>query len=148
MTLWTPTHRGEAGSFTPTESDRLFRLVETYSLAARVPESAEAGDEWLAGPAVALGNRTPLEHLRNEAGWDAVQETDASTAIGDEWYDTLASVALRVPSVGILSGFRKFPTTRSAANQEVSPPPCAQAAALKGIIPDKPFQLLYRSRNT
>ena len=33
------------------------------------------------------------------AGWDAAQETAASTAIGDEWYDTLASVALRVPSV-------------------------------------------------
>jgi len=32
-------------------------------------------------------------------GWDSAQETAASTAIGDEWYDTAASVALRVPSV-------------------------------------------------
>jgi RES domain-containing protein len=32
-------------------------------------------------------------------GWDAYPETRASTDIGDAWFDTGQSVALRVPSV-------------------------------------------------
>lgn len=39
-----------------------------------------------------------LDSTRLPDGWDAVPETAASTAIGDEWFDTAASVALRVPS--------------------------------------------------
>lgn len=34
-------------------------------------------------------------------GWDAAIETAASTDVGDAWFDTRASVALRVPSVAI-----------------------------------------------
>lgn len=39
-----------------------------------------------------------LDIARLPDGWDAMPETAASTAIGDEWFDTAASVALRVPS--------------------------------------------------
>ncbi len=34
-------------------------------------------------------------------GWDAPEETTASTGIGDAWFDQQVSVALRVPSVVI-----------------------------------------------
>jgi len=64
--------RRSQGRFTPAESDRLFRLVETYGLATRVLESTGAADEWMASPAVALGDRTPLTYLRNEAGTQRV----------------------------------------------------------------------------
>lgn len=60
--------RRSQGRLTPAESDRLFRLVEMYSLATRVLESAEAADEWMGSPAAALDDRAPLEYMRNEAG--------------------------------------------------------------------------------
>lgn len=33
------------------------------------------------------------------AGWDSIEETKASTGIGDNWFDERISLALRVPSV-------------------------------------------------
>ena len=38
-------------------------------------------------------------------GWDASEETAASTGIGDAWFDQQISVALRVPSVVIRGQF-------------------------------------------
>ena len=38
-------------------------------------------------------------------GWDAPEETAASTGIGDAWFDGRVSVALRVPSVVIRGQF-------------------------------------------
>lgn len=60
--------RRSQGRFTPAESDRLFRLVEMYSLASCVLGSAEAADELMRSPAAAFGDRAPLEYMRNEAG--------------------------------------------------------------------------------
>ena len=38
-------------------------------------------------------------------GWDASEETTASTGIGDAWFDQGVSVALRVPSVVLRGQF-------------------------------------------
>jgi RES domain-containing protein len=38
-------------------------------------------------------------------GWDAYPETRASTDIGDAWFDTGQSVALRVPSVVVRGAY-------------------------------------------
>ena len=38
-------------------------------------------------------------------GWDAPEETSASTGIGDAWFDQRVSVALRVPSVVLRGQF-------------------------------------------
>jgi RES domain-containing protein len=42
-----------------------------------------------------------LEPQALAEGWDAPIETTTSTDIGDAWFDTRVSVALRVPSVAI-----------------------------------------------
>lgn len=60
--------RRSQGRFTPTESDRLYRLVELFDLASTVLEGVEAAAEWMSSPAVALSGRTPLEYAHNEAG--------------------------------------------------------------------------------
>lgn len=47
------------------------------------------------------------EHLPR--GWDALPETTASQAIGNDWYDRQASVVLRVPSVVVTPQLRPDP---------------------------------------
>ena len=64
----TLTRRRSEGQLSPAESDRLYRLVALYTRAADVLESVEAADEWMTSPAIALGDHTPLEYARNEAG--------------------------------------------------------------------------------
>ncbi|MEX2535647.1 MAG: antitoxin Xre/MbcA/ParS toxin-binding domain-containing protein [Trueperaceae bacterium] len=60
--------RRRQGHLTPVESDRLYRLVDLYAEATRVLDGIEAVNEWMQSPAVALGDRTPLEFAANEAG--------------------------------------------------------------------------------
>ena len=69
----TLTRRRSEGQLSPAESDRFYRLVDLYAQAADVLESVEAADEWMASPALALGNRRPLEYARNEAGAKRVE---------------------------------------------------------------------------
>ena len=64
----TLTRRRSKGQLSPAESDRFYRLVDLYARAADVLESVEAADEWMTSPALALGNRRPLEYARNEVG--------------------------------------------------------------------------------
>jgi len=66
--------RRSHGHLTPVESDRLFRLIALYAQAADVLESIEAADEWMHSPAVALGDKTPIEYAMNEAGAKRVEQ--------------------------------------------------------------------------
>lgn len=66
--------RRSEGRLKPDESDRLYRLTHLYALAADVLGSAEGAREWLATPAIALGEHTPLEVARNEAGAQRVED--------------------------------------------------------------------------
>ena len=60
--------RRSSGRFNAEESDRLYRLISLYLQAANVLESAEAADNWMNSPALALGDYTPLAYAQNEAG--------------------------------------------------------------------------------
>ena len=60
--------------FSASESDRLYRLIDLYSQAADVLGSLEAAREWMTGPAVALGDQTPLSYATNEAGAKRVEQ--------------------------------------------------------------------------
>ena len=66
--------RRSHGQLTPVESDRLFRLIALYAQAADVLESIEAANEWMHSPAVALGDKTPIEYAMNEAGAKRVEQ--------------------------------------------------------------------------
>lgn len=66
--------RRNHGYLTPIESDRLFRLIHLYMQAADVLGSIDAADEWMHSPAVALGDKTPLEYARNEVGAKRVEQ--------------------------------------------------------------------------
>ena len=58
----------------PEESDRLYRLVQLYGLAADVMGNEDAGKDFMTTPARALAGRTPLETVRNEAGAKQVED--------------------------------------------------------------------------
>lgn len=60
--------------FSVLESDRLYRLIDLYSQAADVLGSLEAASEWMTGPALALGDQTPLAYATNEAGAKRVEQ--------------------------------------------------------------------------
>ena len=66
--------RREQGRLLPEESDRLYRLVQLYGLAADVMGSDTAGRTWMTQPARALDGRTPLETIRNDAGARQVED--------------------------------------------------------------------------
>jgi putative toxin-antitoxin system antitoxin component (TIGR02293 family) len=66
--------RRSHGRLTPVESDRLFRLIALYSQAADVLGSIDAADEWMHSPAVALGDKTPIEYAMNDAGAKRVEQ--------------------------------------------------------------------------
>jgi putative toxin-antitoxin system antitoxin component (TIGR02293 family) len=65
--------RRREGQLNSIESDRLYRLIDLYADAVEVLDGIEAADEWLRSPAVALGDRTPLEYSVNEAGTQRVK---------------------------------------------------------------------------
>lgn len=66
--------RREQGRLLPAESDRLYRLVQLYGLAADVMGNEDAGKAWMTTPARALAGRTPLDTVRNEAGARQVED--------------------------------------------------------------------------
>jgi putative toxin-antitoxin system antitoxin component (TIGR02293 family) len=74
ITARTFERRRREGRLKADEGDRFFRLVHLYSLAADVLESAEDAREWMSSPKTALGNRSPLELARNEAGAQSVED--------------------------------------------------------------------------
>lgn len=55
-------------------SDRLFRIARLFKLAEEVLEDKEAANRWLHRPQSGLGERTPLELMKNEAGAREVEE--------------------------------------------------------------------------
>jgi putative toxin-antitoxin system antitoxin component (TIGR02293 family) len=55
-------------------SDRLFRIARLFKLAEEVLEDKEAANRWLHLPQSGLGERTPLELMKNEAGAREVEE--------------------------------------------------------------------------
>ena len=54
--------------------DRLYRLVNIYSLTRKVFDASSAAREWMHQPQVGLGGRTPLDFLRTEAGAREVED--------------------------------------------------------------------------
>ncbi len=66
--------RREQGRLLADESDRFYRLVQLFGLAADVMGSEEAGSAWMNAPARALDGRTPLETSRNDAGARQVED--------------------------------------------------------------------------
>ncbi len=74
----------EDKQFSAPESDRLYRLIDLYSQAANVLGSLEAANEWMTGPAVALGDQTPLAYATNKAGAKRVEQL--LTRIDDDVY--------------------------------------------------------------
>ena len=73
MSPRTLTRRRGEGRLSPAESDRLYRVVALYALAADVLGSVEAADEWMTSPAVALNDAAPLDYSRNAAGAKRVE---------------------------------------------------------------------------
>src|SRR5262245_60669465 len=58
-----------AGTLSPDESDRVYRVAAAYRSALQLFEGdAESARRWLDEPAKALGQETPLQHLATEAG--------------------------------------------------------------------------------
>ena len=55
-------------------SDRLFRIARLFKLAEEVLEDKEAANRWLHRPQSGLGERTPLDLMKNEAGAREVEE--------------------------------------------------------------------------
>jgi putative toxin-antitoxin system antitoxin component (TIGR02293 family) len=66
--------RRSEGRLTREESDRVFRLVRIYALAADVLGGVAEAREWMAAPASALDDRTPLATTRNDAGARQVED--------------------------------------------------------------------------
>ncbi len=55
-------------------SDRLYRIARIFTLAEEVLEDKESANHWLHRPQSGLGERTPLELMKNEAGAREVEE--------------------------------------------------------------------------
>ncbi len=55
-------------------SDRLYRIARIFALAEEVLEDKEAANRWLHRPQSGLGERTPLELMKNEVGAREVEE--------------------------------------------------------------------------
>lgn len=66
--------RKKAGRLNSSESDRLFRLVNLLALAADVLGDVADAREWMSTPKLALGNETPIDYARNEAGARSVED--------------------------------------------------------------------------
>jgi len=55
-------------------SDRLYRIARIFTLAEEVLEDKGAANRWLHRPQSGLGERTPLELMKNDAGAREVEE--------------------------------------------------------------------------
>ncbi|MBL1260565.1 MAG: DUF2384 domain-containing protein [Thiotrichaceae bacterium] len=55
-------------------SDRLYRIARIYTLTEEVLEDKGAANHWLHRPQSGLGERTPLELMKNDAGAREVEE--------------------------------------------------------------------------
>ena len=67
--------RRKAGRLSPQESDRLFRVVTTWSTVLQLFDGDRAeATRWLTTPARGLGGSTPLDFLDTEAGARQVQD--------------------------------------------------------------------------
>ncbi len=55
-------------------SDRLYRIARIFTLAEEVLEERESANRWLHRAQSGLGERTPLELMKNEAGAREVEE--------------------------------------------------------------------------
>jgi putative toxin-antitoxin system antitoxin component (TIGR02293 family) len=66
--------RGSGKKLTLEESDRIFRMVKIFALAAKVLESEEMARRWLHKPQRGLGGKVPIETIRTEAGAEEVQD--------------------------------------------------------------------------
>ncbi len=58
----------------PVASDRLFRLARIFAFAMEVLGSTEQAREWLHTPQIGLGERTPLDMIKTEAGAQEVED--------------------------------------------------------------------------
>ncbi|GBE09802.1 hypothetical protein BMS3Bbin12_00644 [bacterium BMS3Bbin12] len=67
----------------PAESDRLYRLARTLTLASEVLGDDAAAREWLKTPNRALGGDRPLDLLDTEPGVRAVEDVLDRAAWGD-----------------------------------------------------------------
>lgn len=74
ITERTLARRRTEGRLKPEESDRFYRLVDLYALAADVMGSGEEAQEWMCTPKSALADRSPLQAARNVAGARSVEE--------------------------------------------------------------------------
>ena len=66
--------RSRREKLTIEESDRILRLMRVLSLAEDVYESRERALRWLRRPNPRVGNRSPLELLKTDAGARIVEE--------------------------------------------------------------------------
>lgn len=65
----TMARRKKNGRFSPTESERLFRLASIHERAVRLfDEDVAAAISWLDSPCKALGGATPLDFTKSELG--------------------------------------------------------------------------------
>ncbi len=60
--------RGESGTLTPVESERLYRIARLFRKSTSVFESEEEARSWLKRPQMRLGGKVPLEIARLEPG--------------------------------------------------------------------------------
>ncbi len=63
--------RGQA--FSPSESERLLRVIRVRKMAQEIFDSDDAVAEWMTLPDTALGGRTPLEMLATDVGTSRVE---------------------------------------------------------------------------
>lgn len=68
ISLRTLKRRGESGSLTPVESERLYRIARLFRKSTSVFESEEEARSWLKRPQMRLGGEVPLEIARLEPG--------------------------------------------------------------------------------
>ena len=64
----------EKSTFSPEESQRVFRLSRVVTLATSALGSLEKARRWLKGPSRVLGGEIPLHLLDTDVGTDAVLE--------------------------------------------------------------------------
>ncbi|MFO1433733.1 MAG: antitoxin Xre-like helix-turn-helix domain-containing protein [Candidatus Competibacteraceae bacterium] len=61
--------RKKEGTFTPEESDRLYRLLDLYERGVDAFESEIGARDWLVRPGRMFGGRTPLQYADTEVGY-------------------------------------------------------------------------------
>ena len=62
------------GTLTPSESDRVYRLIRLFKQAEKTLGSPEDAQSWLKSPQMRLSGRVPLEIARYEAGSREVED--------------------------------------------------------------------------